>query len=83
MKKLFLIATLCALLIFSAGVAAEEEYWVEIDPLESMAIKASVTLSGTTNLEPGTVLEINLMPLGSKPKSIITTVLKGDNGVNI
>ncbi|MDU9375739.1 hypothetical protein McpSp1_03180 [Methanocorpusculaceae archaeon Sp1] len=83
MKKLFLIATLCALLIFSAGVVADEEYWVEIDPLENVTINVPVTLSGTTNLEPGTLLKINLMPLGSKPKNITASVLQGENGVNI
>ncbi|MDV0440925.1 hypothetical protein [Methanorbis furvi] len=84
MKKLFLIATLCVLLIFSAGVVADEEYWIEVDPLENVTVGVPVTLSGTTNLEPRTLLKINLMPLGSNyPKTIIVPVLQGQNGVNI
>ncbi|MDU9375737.1 hypothetical protein McpSp1_03160 [Methanocorpusculaceae archaeon Sp1] len=56
MKKLFFAALMCGLLIFSAGVAADEEYWITIDPIPDQMLGSTYIINGETNLPLGSRL---------------------------
>ncbi|MDU9375740.1 hypothetical protein McpSp1_03190 [Methanocorpusculaceae archaeon Sp1] len=62
MRKLFFAAVVCALLIFSAGVAAEEE-WIKIVSVPKDYSGAPYIFAGSTNLPPGSTLEFNITSL--------------------
>ncbi|MCZ9312369.1 MAG: hypothetical protein O0V67_03245 [Methanocorpusculum sp.] len=57
MKKLFFVVLLCGLLMIASGTAAaEEEYWITIDPLPDQMLGTTYTISGETNLPVGSKL---------------------------
>lgn len=57
MKKLFFAMLLCGLLMFSSvAAAAEEEYWITIDPIPDQMLGTTYTISGETNLPAGSEL---------------------------
>ncbi|MDV0440924.1 hypothetical protein [Methanorbis furvi] len=47
---------MCGLLIFSAGVAADEEYWITIDPIPDQMLGSTYIINGETNLPIGSRL---------------------------
>ncbi|MDU9375741.1 hypothetical protein McpSp1_03200 [Methanocorpusculaceae archaeon Sp1] len=62
MRKLFCVAIVCALLIFSAGVAAEEK-WIEIGCVPQDYDLAPYIFAGSTNFPTGSTLEFNITSL--------------------
>ncbi len=96
-EKVFFAALLCGLIMFSAGVAAEEEYWITIDPIPDQMLGTTYIISGETNLPAGSKLlfehywadwECHDTRVCCKPKnsgeiSYVTQVQQGTGDTNL
>ncbi|MDV0443319.1 hypothetical protein [Methanorbis rubei] len=97
MKKLFFAAVVCAVLIFSAGVAADEEYWITIDPIPDQMLGSTYIINGETNLPVGSKLffehywadwechdtRVCCKPINSGETSNIIQVQQGTGDANV